>query len=172
MALITGTNVNLQVAMTGLIAAAGPIGNVEEILNTSLGEAFTAGTGTGQVDTAYAQSFSLAASASETLGLNGGGLTDPFGEAVNFLHVKALILKVNAGGGGVIFGNPASAGAPLFFGAVTQTVEVDPGEVFAITKGSGAGWPITASTAMNVKLLNTSASLAASGTLILLGTSV
>lgn len=135
-------NINLQVNISGSNAASGssPGGGSENFNITQLLQLLS-GTGSGQADTVYDASLSLAASASNSLDLI-GALTDKFGATVNLLHVKAIFIRAGAANpGDLTLGNGATPAA-LGFGAGTHTWALSPGECFFATKGQGAsaGW--------------------------------
>ena len=54
---------------------------------------FTNGVGSGQCDLAWSDRRQLAAGATDTILLSGGGLTDPYGGAVNFVEVCGIIIR-------------------------------------------------------------------------------
>ena len=181
MPLASGSQFNLQTALIGTIAEAEGIGNSSQALNIQTIEQFLGGSGVGQCDEFYEASLGLAPSGTITLGLTGGGLTDPFGGAIAMLHVKFVLLTVQAlitpgvAGGSIILAPGSTNPATLMMGGTTPTITVAPGETFLQTNGNGAapnlGWPITPATAMNIKLTNASATVSAFGTLIIGGTS-
>jgi hypothetical protein len=180
MGLQAGSNIAVQTFLIGSIAAAIGIGNSSQALNQQTIESFAGGTGLNQVDTFLEYNIALAPSATVTLALTGGGLVDPFGEAIAFGHVKGLLISLQpqAGGvtaGGVILAPGATNPANLMLTGTTPTLTVAPGETFLQTNGNGAapnlGWPVVASTAMNIKLTNSSSSASAFGTMFMFGTS-
>lgn len=181
MPLAAGSQFNLQTYLVGSIAEAEGIGNSSQALNLQSLLQFAGGSGLGQIDEFYESTISLAASGTVTLGLNGGGLTDPFGGAIALLHVKFVLLQVQAtvtagvAAGGIILAPGATNPCTLMMGGTTPTITVNPGETFLQTNGNGvvpnAGWVVTPSTGMNIKLTNASGSQPAFGQLIIAGTS-
>ncbi len=181
MPLAGGSQFNVQTYLVGSIAEAEGIGNSSQNLNLATLLQFNGGSGLGQCDEFYEATISLAASGSLTLGLTGGGLIDPFGGAIAMLHVKFIMLQVQAQVGpgvaaGAIILSPGSTNpCALMLAGTTPTLTVAPGETFLQTNGNGvvpnAGWVVTPSTGMNIKLTNASASQPAFGTLIIGGTS-
>ena len=181
MPLAGGSQFNLQTYLVGSIAEAEGVGNSSQALNLQSLLQFAGGSGLGQIDEFYETTLSLAASGSLTLGLNGGGLVDPFGGAIAMLHVKFILLQVNplvsAGvpAGGIILSPGSTNPCNLMLGGTTPTLIVAPGETLLQTNGNGvvpnAGWVVTPSTGMNIKLTNASSSQPAFGTLIIGGTS-
>lgn len=181
MPLAGGSQFNLQTYLVGSIAEAEGIGNSSQALNLSTLLQFAGGSGLGQCDEFYESTISLAASGTLTLGLNGGGLLDPFGGAIAMLHVKFIYLAVQAlvspgvAAGGIILSPGATNPCNLMLGGTSPTITVNPGETFLQSNGNGvvpnAGWTVTPSTGMNIKLANASSTQPAFGQLIIGGTS-
>ena len=86
-------------------------------LETSKVLALAAGTGAGQADRFYYAKPSIAGSATLTLDLNGGGLVDPYGDALAFARIKKLIVFNELGPNTINVVRPASNGVPLFLAA-------------------------------------------------------
>lgn len=106
------------------------------------------GTASGQADTVYSTRLTIAASSSTTIDLAGSGatLTDPFGTAISFLHVKAVYIRAAAANtNDVVVGNAASNPFVGPMAGTTPTTAVKPGGVlmwvhpttgFAVVDGS------------------------------------
>lgn len=181
MPLAGGSQFNIQALLIGSIAEAEGIGNSTQALNLQSLLQFAGGSGLGQCDEFYEATISLAASGTTTLALTGGGLTDPFGGAIAMLHAKFIFLQTQAlvspgvPAGGIILAPGSTNPANLMLAGTTPTLTVGPGETFLQTLGNGqvpnAGWPIVASTGMNIKLTNASSTAPAFGQLIIGGTS-
>ena len=170
---IGATGMNITSGVTGSITSTNVLGSTKEDINLSTLEQFTGGTGAGQVDTFYAAQITVAASSSTTLALN-GSLTDAFGNTVNFLHVKAILIVAASGNTNDVLVQPGASNAFTGpFGGTSPTLAVSPGETFLLTKGGGSavGWPVVASTGMNLKLANSSSGTGVTFNIYIWGTS-
>jgi hypothetical protein len=171
---VGATGLNLQACLSGDItntSAISPGVSANQHLNLCQALQLTGGTSAGQVDTTYLVSEQISASSSVTLNLT--SLTDGFGNAISFGHVKAMFLWASSGNT-----NDCVIGAATnpFLGpwaGTTPTQAVSPGEQAVWTKGqaSGIGWVVTPSTGMNLKLANSSSGTSVTCNLVILGTS-
>jgi hypothetical protein len=173
---MSSPTLNLQLSLVGSVAGSPPIAgstSLAESVNLQQLLQLLPGTGGGQADTVYQTTGTIAASGTATVDLN-GSVTDVFGATVNLLHVKAIILLAAAGNTNDVQIGPGAAN-PFTgpFGGTTPYVAVSPGEMFMITKGSGAaaGWGVTASTADILKLANSGGGSSVTYTLVVIGTS-
>jgi hypothetical protein len=132
------------------------------------------GIAVGQADKVFADTRTLAASATENLDLAGGVLLDPLGTALTFVKVKALIVAAAAGNtNDVIVGGDVTN---TFFGSFadeTDAVRIRPGTVFAIACGAAdaAGYAVVAGTGDLLKILNGGAGTPVTYDVIIIGTS-
>jgi hypothetical protein len=129
----------------------------------------TNGTGADEANAVYIDEFSIAASGSLSIDLNGGGLTDGLGNALDFTAVKAVLLIADATNtNNVIMGNGTN---PFVgpFGAGTHTVAAEPGGIVQLATRSAAGWVVTPATADVLKLANSGAGSAVTGTIVIVG---
>jgi hypothetical protein len=128
------------------------------------------GVGVGQADRVFTDQRTLAPSATEDLDL-AGVLLDPWGQAITFAKIKALILKAAAGNtNNVNLSRPAGAtGVPLFT-AVSGGIVIPPGFCFAWF-GSGAGVVVTPATGDLITLTNAAAGTPVTYDVVILGTS-
>ncbi len=128
------------------------------------------GTGANQADRIFADRRTLAASASEDLDL-AGVLTDPFGAALIFAKVKAILLRADkANVNDVVVGGASSNQFVGPFGGATHTVAVPPGGA-ALFVAPGAGWPVTADSADLLKVGNGAGGTDVTYDVVLVGTS-
>lgn len=131
---------------------------------------FATGVGANQANLMFADRRTLAASASEELDLDGGSLLDPFGEAVTFKRVKAILVKAAADNTNkVVLGGAAANAFVGPFGAAAHTVSIDPGGAVLFVSPSAAGWVITASTADLLKIANGAGGSAVTYDIVLIG---
>jgi hypothetical protein len=121
---------------------------------TSISYVNGANAAANQCDLLYVVTGTIAASGNTVLALNGSA-TDFFGLTINMLRVKAMYValttatsatSIQVGGGS----NPMIN----YLSGTTPTVNVRNGGVMLLGCLDTTGWPVTASTGMNVKLLN------------------
>lgn len=140
--------------------------NVDAAANIDLAN----GTGDDQADLIFHDQRTLAASATENLDL-AGVLTDPFGNAITFATVKAIVLRAAAGNtNDVIMGGAASAAFVGPFGDATDTVAVRPGGALVLAAPAD-GWTVTATTADILKAANSSSGTGVTYDITIIGTS-
>lgn len=161
------------------LAAAAKLTTVQD-LGTAVGPAslnfaaeLASGTGAGQADKIFADTRTLAASASEDLDL-AGVLADPLGSLVTFVKIKALIIRAAAGNtNNVIVGGATTNGFVAWAGGATHTVTVRPGGLFALVAGDAdaSGYAVTAGTADLLKIANSGAGTSVSYDILVIGTS-
>lgn len=108
--------------------------------------AFLSGSGAGQVNKIYSDSFSVAQSVNTDLDLS-GALTGVYGTVV-FTAIKGILIVAgtNTGLGNLTVGNVTN-GIVAPFGAATHSIAIAPGGMFATVNPSAAGFAITAATA-------------------------
>lgn len=123
--------------------------------------AFADGTGLGKVAKMHVSTRTLAASASETLDLAGGTLTDPQGQVVTFTKIKVLHVRPSASNPGtVIVGGTPANGFLGWFGSAANQIAIPPGGVLLIVDPN-TGWTVTAGTGDLLKIANGSGSASA-----------
>jgi hypothetical protein len=158
--------INATVA-SPIISAQGS-GPTIDLIGTTL---ITPGTGANQADLMFADTRTLAASASENLDLN-GALTDVLGKTLNLLKVKAIMVRASgANANDIVIGGAATNGFVGPFGAAAHTIAVRPGGEFVIAH-SGAGWPVVAGTGDLLKIANGGAGTSVTYDIIIIGTTV
>lgn len=116
--------------------------------------AVTPGVGAGQCNLWYDDIRSLAASTTENLDLNGGGMVDAFGGAVNFARVNVFAMSSDPANLSDITVGNVTNGVVLFLGAAAQSIVLRPGQCVLFTNLTATGWPITAATADLLKIAN------------------
>lgn len=107
---------------------------------------FLSGSGAGQVNKIYSDSFSVAQSVNTDLDLS-GALTGVYGTVV-FTAIKGILIVAgaNTGLGNLVVGNVTN-GIVAPFGAATHSFAIAPGGFLATANPSAAGFAITAATA-------------------------
>ena len=135
----------------------------------SLAIAFASGVGANQADRVFADTRTLAASATENLDL-AGVLTDPFGVVMTFATIKALIIQAAAGNtNDVNVQRPATLGVPLFL-AVSDGLPVKPGGAF-VWVAPGVGITVTPATGDLLTITNSAGTTGVTYDVIIIGTS-
>lgn len=127
------------------------------------------GTGAGQANAVYVDDFSIAASGSLEYDL-ASTLEDAHGNSIVFTAVKEiLVIADDTNTNNVVVGN----GTDPFvgpFSAGTVTVALKPGGFFHVSDGySAAGWSVGAGASDDLKLTNSGAGTAVTGTVVIVG---
>lgn len=132
----------------------------------------TNGTGAGKADLVFADTRTLAASATEDLDL-AGALADAFGVAQVFARVQAIVVQAATGNtNNVNVTRPASNGVPLFL-AAGDGVGVRPGETLALFAGvaDAVGHAVTAGTGDLLTITNSAGTTGVTYSIIIIGSS-
>lgn len=165
-------NATVSVGVNGSQTSLLDLGTAAFPFSTSSSVAYTSGTGAGQVDVAFTDTRTLAASATENLDL-AGTLTDAFGATVTFARIKAIYISAAAGNtNDVQVTRPASNGVPFLMAA---------GDGIALRKGAGFAWwsgpadatgvAVTAGTGDLITVTNSAGTTSVTYTVIILGCS-
>lgn len=110
-----------------------------ESVNTPYDTQLASGTGSGKCDIEHIMQYTLAASANITLDLR-GGLTDRFGNTLQFVSVKGIWIKASPSNvNNVIFKPSATDSFLAGFGAAAHQFSIPPGGLFMVTHPA-AGW--------------------------------
>lgn len=114
------------------------------------------GIATGQANRMFLDRRTLAAATSEDLNLVSGALLDPFKNALVFVLLKWIFLRVATGPGFLVWGNVTNGFlGPL--GAATHTAKTKLGAA-PIVFGDPDGWTVTPATAHLFRVSNPGAS--------------
>ena len=128
------------------------------------------GSGANQGQLVFSDTRTLAASATEDLDLNGPGLLDAFGAALNFTKIRGLIVRADpANVNNVVVGGAAATGFISPFGAATHTITVRPGGVLALFAPDNTAYVVTAATADLLRIGNGGAGSSVNYDIILIG---
>lgn len=128
------------------------------------------GTGAGQADLVFADTRTLAASATEDLDL-AGVLTDAFGATLTFARIKGIIVKAASGNtNNIVVGGAASNAWSTLLGA-TGTATVRPGGYFAAGASDATAYAVTAGTGDLLKIANSGSGTPVTYDIFLIGTS-
>lgn len=120
----------------------------------------TEGTGNGQANKIFHKSSTLADGANETWDIRGGAATvDPFGTALTFGTVKALIVRAaSTNTTNLTVGNGTNAFVGPFGGA-THTLQVQPGGAIVLF-APNTGWSSVSGSTDDIKVTNGSGAAA------------
>lgn len=128
------------------------------------------GTGASQANAVYVDDFSIAASGTSDIDLS-GSLVDPNGNTIVFTAVKEIYVKADSTNtNNVVVGGAAATQFVGPFGGVTHTIAVKPGGFFHVCEGySAAGWAVAAGSTDLLRLTNSAAGTAVTGTIVVVG---
>src|ERR1700752_1279019 len=147
----------------------GVIATAPLLLTTSLG--MSTGTGAGQADKIFADTRTIAASSNDDLDLN-GVLVDALGATINFLRVKALIVRASATNANtLIMGGGASNPVTTILGGTTPTLTIRPGGVLALIATEATAYVITPATADILRFTNGGAGSSVTYDVVIIGAS-
>lgn len=129
------------------------------------------GTAVDTADLMYSAEATITAGGTLNLDL-AGSLTNFFGTTLTFARVKLFYLKFSSDNtaSGVTIGNHA-APALLWFGAAAHTEHVEKTGFSFHYRADATGWPITATTADGIKIVNADGSNSAKIQILIVGCS-
>jgi hypothetical protein len=126
------------------------------------------GTGAGAADLVWADTRTVAASATDSLDL-AGALTGLLGGTATFARIKGLIVAAAAANtNNVLVQRPASNGVPLL-SAASANIAVKPGGLFAWFDPSAAGVLVTAGTGDLIDFVNSGAGTSVTYDVVIIG---
>jgi hypothetical protein len=128
------------------------------------------GTGLDQANAVYVDDFSIAASGTLDIDL-AGTLTDAHGNVLVMTAVKEILVKADTTNtNNVVVGNAAATQFLGPLGAASHTVAVKPGGFYHVSEGySAAGWAVGAGATDLLRLTNSAAGTAVTGTIVIVG---
>jgi len=165
------TSLAVQVALSiqGLFANSLDVGSAQYPVSFSPTHNLTDGTGANQAKQLWTDTRTLTASASENLDL-AGVLVDAFGNVITFTKLKAIVVIADAANvNDVVIGNHATAACLMFFGAAAHTAAIKPGGMLVAVAPDNNGFPVTATTADMLKVLNGGAGTSVTYTIAIIG---
>ena len=151
MPLITNIAATVSVDLTGSAGVGGAVPYFSKSKSSDI--ALTDGTGSNQASKVFSSTRTLATNTNEDLDL-AGSLTDPFGVALTFATIKAIVIRSDPANTTNLTVSPAPTNGFVGpFGASTHTVSVRPGGalVFAAPQ---TGWTVTAGTGDLLRVAN------------------
>lgn len=129
------------------------------------------GAGASAANLVFADRRTIAASATDSLDLAGGGLLDPQRNVLVFARIKALwvrALSTNNAANNVVVTRPAANGVPLFT-AAGDSLALRAGEVFTWTSPTAAGVVVTAATGDLIDFVNSAGTNTVDYEVVILG---
>lgn len=133
--------------------------------------ALTSGTGANQADKVFSDTRTIAASATDSLDLAGGGLLDALGDAFGPARIKAVyVFAAAANTNNVNFTRPAVNGVPLFL-AVSSGIPVRPSGLLIWVAPDATGVAVTAGTGDLIDLVNSAGGTSVTYDIVILGAS-
>lgn len=161
----------LTLALLTELTKAGSLGSATQKIPYSYGFEWADGTGLNQADRLYQATRTLAASATEDLDL-AGVLLDPFGAAITFVKIQAMLFKASAANtNNVVIGAASATQFVGPFGAATHTIAVKPGGLFLTVAPDAAGWAVGAGASDLLKVANSGAGTGVTYDIFLIGKS-
>jgi hypothetical protein len=159
----------LSVGLTGSITSALDLELAESDLTKNLVIALADGLGANQATNIFSDQRTLAASANESLDLN-GVLLNAFGQVINFTKVKLLaIFAAAANTNDVIVGGAASNGFISPFGGATHTNTIKPGGCLIMAAPDANGLAVVAATGDLLKIANSGAGTSITYDIVVIG---
>lgn len=159
-------------SIAGIITGAPNIGSSQASLNQQLGVALTSGTAAGQADTCWFDQRTLAASASETLDLN-GTLKDALNDTINLVRVKILAVAASANNtNNVVIGGGTTTFVGML-GATSNTMILRPGAamVWFVGANDATAYTLTGGSSDLVQVANSSSGSSVVYTICVVGCS-
>lgn len=135
-----------------------PENRVGSIFDTIVADyTFTNGTGAGESDLVFSDRRTVGAGATDTIDLNGGGLTDAYGNAVNFVEVTSVVIRnreTTLVARTIQFG-PNAGGNPFLwlFADASDLVSVKPGGGYC--QWADQAQTVSAGSADTIRIVNT-----------------
>ena len=145
------------------------VGAVDYPINLNLVTQFLDGTGINQANQAFTDKRNIAASGSDQLDL-AGGLTDAFGNTIQFTSIKAIIVHAAAANtNDVVIEEPSSNGVGLF-GTAGDSISITPNGKFIWIDPTASGLPVTAGTGDLLDINNSAGGTGVDYTIVVIGT--
>lgn len=160
----------IAVNLAGILEAAVDIGTVQHKVDYGATYNLADGTGADQIKEIFADTRTLAASATENLDL-AGVLVDAVGTTITFSKVKAILVKASASNtNDVMVGGHASAACFTMFNAATDKLRIKPGGMALLVAPDANGFAVTATTADMLTVGNSSSGTGVTYDIVIMGT--
>lgn len=162
----------LAISASATLTGATDLASISSPLSFTRAVKLASGTGAGKADRMFADTRTLAASATEDLDLS-GALLDALGGPAAFARIKALVISADKDNtNNVVFG-AASANAWATLLNSTGTVTLRPGASACFMAGvaDATGWGVTAGTGDLLKVANSAGGTAVNYDIVVIGNS-
>lgn len=161
----------IGVTVDGIYTKTADLSTASDSMSRRYGAYLSSGTGAGKADLRFADTRTLAASATEDLDL-AGSLVDIYGATLTFAKIKAVIISAAAGNtNSVVVG----AGTNPWLTALnsTGTITLRPGAFIALGAGAAdaTAYAVTAATGDILKIANSGAGTSVTYDIVIIGTS-
>lgn len=165
---MAGVVASIGLSIEATLTGASDLGAPKQAVKLSELVQFAAGTdAVGKADILFADTRTLAASGTENLDF-AGGLTDALGGTVVAAEIVAIFIRAAAGNTNDIRFGPASENGFIGpFADEADRLNVKPGEFQLLV--SRKGWPVTATTADLLTVLNSAAGSSVTYDVVVLG---
>jgi hypothetical protein len=167
---MTISKLTLSAQITGVQSGAADLGALEFSPNLAFVKAITNGTGANQADLLFADTRTLAASATEDLDL-AGSLADVFGATITMVEVVAIMILADAGNTNNVVIGDATSPVPLF-GGTNPTLAIKPGGMFMIVAPNASGqFAVGAGSTDKLKVANSGGTTGVTYSIVVVGRS-
>jgi hypothetical protein len=159
-------NIEITAQIEGTYTGSNDLSAPEQTLKVKEILAYITGSGAGQAAIVFADTRTLAASASESLDL-AGALSDAFGQSITFPSVKAILVKAHPDNVNNVVVGDAAANAFVGPMGATGTLILEPGD-FALL-ASKTGFVVTPATGDLLKVANSGAGTGVTYDIVIIG---
>ncbi|MFF9197337.1 hypothetical protein ACF09L_19225 [Streptomyces sp. NPDC014779] len=163
---------DLGISVSALLTKTADLSNPSDLLSWRRGVHLESGTTAGKADLRFADTRTLAASATEDLDL-AGVLTDVFGTALTFVRIKGLFISASAANTNNVVVGAAAANPWTTLLNATGTITLRPGATIAAMSGSAdaTGMAVAAGTGDLLKVANSGAGSSVTYDIVVIGAS-
>lgn len=130
------------------------------------------GNGANQADRIFTDTRTIAASGTDDLDVNAGGLIDPLGNVFTVLRLKLIIVKAYAANTNNVVMGVGTNPITTILGGTTPTLNIRPGGLCVLAAPDATAYGVTAATADVLRFANSGAGTSVTYDLILVGSSV
>lgn len=161
----------ITVEIAAVLSGARDLGSASAPTKKTVAVTWASGTGANQADVLFADTRTVAASATDSLDLIGGGLVDALGATFAPAKLKAVMVVASGNNqNSIVFARPASNGVALFV-AAGDAITLLPGGAFLWESPSAAGVAVTAGTGDLLTVTNGGGGTSVDYDIVLVGTS-
>lgn len=151
---------------------AGTLQNTTSALTYGYSASMTTGNGISQADKIYTATRTIAASGTDPLDVNAGGLIDPLGNVFTVLRLKLIVIRAAATNTNNVVMGAGSNPITTIMGGTTPTISIRPGGILYLFAPDATAYGVTAATADVLQLANSGAGTSVTYDVLLVGSSV